>query len=125
MTEQENNAIEELKEFIKNDTIENVSVFTVKKILALIENQQKEIEELKEDLIKKPIFLIKDLYNPKLKEISLQDVKGLIKQGREEMKDKIKAKIEELELTEKSCITNTGKEAIIHKIVILEQLLEE
>lgn len=43
---------------------------------------------------KEPIFLIKDLYTSKLKEVTLQDVEGLIEQGRKEMKDKIKYKIE-------------------------------
>lgn len=58
---------------------------------------EKEIEELKEDLKKKPTFLIKDIFSSKIKEISLQDAEGLIEQGREEVRDKIKAKIEEVE----------------------------
>lgn len=73
-------------------------------LLNLIDKQSKEIEELKEDLKKKkPMFLIKDIYSPKIKEINLQDIEGLIEQGREEVKDKIKAKIEEYKEKCKNC----------------------
>lgn len=81
--------IKELKEKFKhsNKYMITLSYEDIKELFAIIEVFKN----------KEPIFLIKDLYNPKLKEVTLQDVKGLIKQGREEVKDKIKAKIQEVE----------------------------
>ena len=94
LSDEEKEALE-----ILNNTEWDGFMITIKN---LIEKQQKEIKDLKEELNKKPIFLIKDLYNRKLKEISLQDTAGLIVQGKKEMLDKIKAKIEELEIEQES-----------------------
>lgn len=103
MTDEEKKAIDNMKSLLLySKEHEYFSPFQEQEIddmnivLNLIEKQSKEIEELNKDLKKKPIFLIKDIYSPKLKEISLQDVEGLIEQGREEVKDKIKAKIDEV-----------------------------
>ena len=41
MSEEEKKAIEELEEFIEDDEIENISVFTAKKIKNIIDKQQK------------------------------------------------------------------------------------
>ena len=81
--------IKELKEKFEgsNKYMITLSCEDIKELFAII-------EVLKNT---EPTFLIKDLNNPKLKEVTLQDVKGLIKQGREEVKDKIKARVEELE----------------------------
>lgn len=81
--------IKELKEKFEgsNKYMITLSYEDIKELFAII-------EVLKNT---EPTFLIKDLNNPKLKEVTLEDVKGLIKQGREEVKDTIKAKIEEVE----------------------------
>jgi predicted RND superfamily exporter protein len=42
-----NKAIEELKEFINNNEVQNISIFTAKKILNLIEKQQNKIKDVK------------------------------------------------------------------------------
>lgn len=41
MTEEEKKTIEELEEFIEDDGIQNISVFTAKKIKNIIDKQQK------------------------------------------------------------------------------------
>lgn len=82
--------IKELKEKFEgsNKYMLTLSYEDIKELFAII-------EVLKN---KEPIFLIKDLYNPKLKEIELQDVKGLIEEGKKESKqeiEKYKYKIEQ------------------------------
>lgn len=82
--------IKELKEKFEgsNKFILTLSYEDIKELFAII-------EVLKN---KEPIFLIKDLYNPKIKEVTLQDVKGLIEEGKKESKEEIeknKNKIEE------------------------------
>ena len=47
MSEEEKKAIEELKEFIKDNEVQNISIFTAKKVLKLIENKDKELETYK------------------------------------------------------------------------------
>jgi hypothetical protein len=94
---------------------------TVKSYKGQFKRQQKEIEELK----KNPIFLIKDIYSPKLKEINLQDVGGLIEQGREEVRDKIKAKIEELQEDIKYSANPLSIDNSKFGIKILKTLLEK
>ena len=132
MLSDEEKAIEELKN--KKADYFMISNLTCKTLLNLIEKQSKEIEELKDDLNKKPIFLIKDLYNRKLKEISLQDAKGLIEQGRKELEYKIKAKIEEYENKIKKIrskkLINEPEDTInitryVHYISVLQSLLEK
>ncbi len=83
--------IKELKEKFEgsNKYMLTLSYEDIKELFAII-------EVLKN---KEPIFLIKDLYNPKLKEIKLQDVKGLIEEGKKESKqeiEKYKHKIEQI-----------------------------
>ena len=113
-------ALDNLVSKIKGETAtaivvsEQSMILLFERLMFKIEKQSKEIEELKEDLKKKPMFLIKDIYSPKLKEINLQDIEGLIEQGREEVKDKIKAKIEEYE-----------KEIQIRKNVINNDVLDK
>ena len=66
----------EIREFANLSSYKDTKISQLNAIdvvLNLIEKQSKEIEELKEDLKKKPIFLIKDIYSPKLKEINLQN----------------------------------------------------
>ncbi len=130
MTDEEKKTIENLKteyeKLIKEDNI----LFPLykseaKRLLNLIEKQSKEIEELNKDLKKKPIFLIKDIYSPKLKEISLQDVEGLIEQGREEVKDKIKAEIEELQDDIKYSANPLSIDNSKFGIEVLQSLLEK
>lgn len=103
--------IKELKEKFEgsNKYMLTLSYEDIKELFAII-------EVLKN---KEPTFLIKDLNNPKLKEVTLQDAKGLIEQGREEVKDKIKAKIQEcreiLYSFEKELELKANKEKYIHK----------
>ena len=97
LSDEEKEAIDYLQLCYDLSTITDESLSKLGIVLNIIEKQSKEIEELKEDLKKKSIFLIKDIYSPKLKEINLQDVEGLIEQGREEVREEIKAKIEVLE----------------------------
>lgn len=81
MSEEEKKAIEELEEFIEDDEIENISVFTAKKIKNIIDNRQKEIEELKDiqqEMCEKEIinqkhikenYISKDKIREKIKEL--------------------------------------------------------
>ena len=113
--------IKELKEKFEgsNKYMITLSYEDIKELFAII-------EVLKNT---EPTFLIKDLNNPKLKEVTLQDVKGLIEQGREEVKDKIKAKIEELENQKRQWIEdrdNKHKDSeLIYAIEVLQSLLEK
>lgn len=81
--------IKELKEKFEgsNKFILTLSYEDIKELFAII-------EVLKN---KEPIFLIKDLYNPKIKEIKLQDVKGLIEEGKKESKQEIEKNKQEIE----------------------------
>lgn len=127
MTDEEKKAIVELKHYSsmtaywKQEEYTNTEIDNyIKIILNLIEKQYKEIE----DLNKKPIFLIKDLYNRKLKEISLQDVERLIEQGREEMKAKIKSKIEEVQNMKAKAKDIVFKSSLNYIETELQSLLE-
>lgn len=109
--------IKELKEKFEgsNKYMLTLSYEDIKELFAII-------EVLKN---KEPTFLIKDLYNPKLREVTLQDVKGLIKQGREEVKDKIKAKIDEVDKDENASIPDFIEYAKEYATQKLQSLLEK
>jgi hypothetical protein len=47
MSEEEKKAIESAKEYVENEEVLSISTFDIKRLLNLIEKQQKEIEELK------------------------------------------------------------------------------
>lgn len=81
--------IKELKEKFEgsNKYMLTLSYEDIKELFAII-------EVLKN---KEPTFLIKDLYNPKLKEIELQDVNGLIEEGKKESKQEIEKYKQEIE----------------------------
>ena len=109
LSDEEKKAIEILKEKFEgsNKYMLTLSYEDIKELFAII-------EVLKN---KKPTFLIKDLYNPKLKEVKLQDVEGLIEQGKEEVRDKIKAKIEELDYNDMGNFERRCKQEVLRTLL--------
>lgn len=104
MTIEEKKAIAYLKLYCTNDVLyDNTHYEQIKILLNLIENQQKEIEELKNaDLT---IVYMDGFYD-----------------GQNKIKDKIKAKIEELANEKEKYFE---KQVIEHEINIIQSLLEE
>ena len=111
--------IKELKEKFKvsNKYMLTLSYEDIKELFAII-------EVLKN---KEPVFLIKDLYNPKLKEVTLQDVKGLIEEGKKESKqeiEKYKHKIEQtIQILEAKPYTFYGD--ILHESDEIAKMLKD
>jgi nicotinic acid mononucleotide adenylyltransferase len=85
LSEEEKEAIEELEDFIEDDEIQNISVFTAKKIKNIIEKQQKEIEDLKEQNNQLSNYLYDSYY------VSADEIREKIEEAR-----KIKWHIPEL-----------------------------
>lgn len=108
LSEEEKKAFKELEDFIDDNEIQNISVFTAEKIKNIIENQQKEIEELK----KQNYEIVKEL-KPR---VQIDDTEYIERNFIS--KDKIRRTIEELE---KHLITKSDE----FTINVLKDLLGE
>lgn len=121
MTNEEKKAIENVKSFVYS-ILNGISAYDCKILLTLIENQSKEIEELKDK------FSDEEIRNTVIKRYREVIEKDYIS------KDKIKAKIEEYKKLINECIMNdeeifckecTEKCSFNQTIDVLQSLLKE
>lgn len=151
MSEEENIAIETLKEVASDDfdTLgDDISPQMAQNILNVIDKQQKETEEykkFKKDIVSKIMIWEKEelpdneriieMIDTLMSEVSrLEDIEDkkvevavdFIEEKRDKFwQDKIKAKIKELEITRNSSVTDNGFAIMSVVISNFEELLEE
>lgn len=115
LSEEEKKAIEELEEFIEDDEIQNISVFSAKKIKNVIEKQQKEIEEKNRDIKK-----LNDL-------LMLSELDYISKDKIREKLNQIHNEFSNILLDKTLCLEEQNLNAHRYDAIrnVLEELLEE
>lgn len=117
MSDEEKEAIEILKLYFGDNPTLNITKY-VNIVLNLIEKQSKEIEELKQNIHLKEVYVLKT--NDYIKGTNIED-----ELCNKKWEDKIKAKIEELEKLDFGTDLVSQFTANLTTITILQSLLEK